>query len=218
MKRNHSLPAGSTSTPGERHCALLGLGMLEEVQQSTSALPGWGGLPGWWLHCDSSSWAAPRSMRRHLWQFLHGCMQGREHVYSLRSSSASKHSCLAPANTSWQAAHAQGIPFVIPCPEGFSYSQGVPCSFSSDAKDPDYGSQGGKALWHNQSLLPTLADKFIYCRQITICLLQISLAAKLIYCWLYFKGKSSTPWIFVLNCGYLLRTSTCFFQLNWFFQ
>lgn len=151
MKRNHPLTPGSTSTPGERHCAFPGLGTLEEVQQSTSALPGrdnlpsWGGLPGWWLRCDSGSWAAPRSTRRHLWECLHDCMRVREQEYILRSTSASKHPCLAPVNTSWQPAHAQGIPFVIPCPKGFGYSEGAPCCFGSDANDPDYGSQGGKA-------------------------------------------------------------------------
>lgn len=167
-----SLTPGSTPSPGERHRALLGLGMLEEVQQSTSAppgranLPSWGGLPGWWLCCDSSSWAAPRSRRRHLWECQHDCTPGREHVYILRSPSASKHSCLAPANTSWQPAHAQGIPFVIPCPKGFSYNEGAPWSFSSDANDPDCGSQGGKARVKNQSPLPT---KFPY-RQIYLLL------------------------------------------------
>lgn len=40
MKRIHFLTPGSTSAPGKRHCALLGLGVFEEVQQSTSALPG----------------------------------------------------------------------------------------------------------------------------------------------------------------------------------
>ena len=79
-KTNHSLTPVSAATPRERHSAFPGLGMLEVVQESASALPSrttwtasrpsWGGPPDWCHHPDSSSWGTTWSKRRHLWVFF----------------------------------------------------------------------------------------------------------------------------------------------------
>lgn len=166
-----------------------------------SNLPSWGGLPGWWLHSDSSSWAAPRSTRRHLWEFLHDCMWGREHVYILRSTSLPNTRAwllLTPADSLLM--HREFHLSFLVLKASVTMKE-FPAASAMMPVIQTVAAREGRPRDTTRAFLPpsSLADKFIYC-----CL--------------YFKGKSYTPWIFVLNCGYLLRTSTCFFQLNWFFQ
>lgn len=135
MKRSHALTPDSTSTPGQWHWAF----QPAQLRRAARLM-----APLWQQQLGSSTEHEETSVGVFAW--LH-VRQGT--CVHLKIHFSSKHPCLAPVNASWQPAHAQGIPFVIPRPKGFSYNEGVPCCFSNDASDPDCGSQGGKASWHN---------------------------------------------------------------------
>lgn len=101
-------------------------------------------------------------------------------------------------NTNWQPIHAQGSSI---CPKGFSCNEVLSHFCCNSGKDPHYGSHKGKA----HTTWPRVFLHWGPCKWDYLLLF-------------IFKEKSQVPWILVLKCGYLLRTSTCFFQLNSFFQ